>query len=342
MSELNIGQIDFGYELLDFGEGKRLERFGRYVVERFSVLAESFCLSDRRLWDKVDASFVPRHFAQQYNRQVSQVGQVITPQNQKDTEKYAKKYADQEDGQRGSWTCDLGSWVVDFGQMLLELRCTPFGHVGLFAEQLSNWAELSRLISAASICQSNRREVIRVLNLFAYTGGGSIAVVKSTEVKSTVSQSCGSQQNVEVVHVDSSRSVVEWAKRNAVLNGVSGVRFIVDDVRQFVRRELRRGRKYDVVILDPPTYGHGTKNETWMLSTDLPFLLADIAGLLTNNPIAVLLTAHTIGCDSDKLQKMLNDSGIKLPNIKKLQLNLTTKKGKSLPSGYGILATQNE
>ncbi|MDR2172470.1 MAG: hypothetical protein LBP59_20195 [Planctomycetaceae bacterium] len=331
-----------GYELLDFGDGYCLERFGRYVLCRPSLSACGFCRSDVLLWERVDSLFVPEPVK----------------------------------GRRGVWTVSLDTWQIDLGQVMLELRCTPFGHVGFFAEQYLNWLELSGVISAELF----RRDVIKVLNLFAYTGGASIAAAKTPlnttssstplstlsklSTTSTLSTSSSatkittatpqlstssinptiefgnSGKRVEVTHVDSAGNIVEWAKRNVALSGVSGVRFIVEDVRKFVMRELRRGNFYDVIIIDPPTYGHGVKGESWRFAVDLPVLLADIAGLLSEQPALIMLTAHTEGFDPDFLQNILLKARIpKSLKLKKFQMQIKTKTGKSLPAGYGISAS---
>lgn len=280
------------YELLDFGEGVRVERFGKYIIERPSLAAYDFHRSNNKIWNKVDSSFIPEN----------------------------------SNGQRGKWTVKIEPWQVELGQVTLELRCTPFGHVGFFAEQITNWLELYSTISDSL----ERRNSIRVLNLFAYTGGASIASAKVTN----------GLKKVEVVHVDSAGNVVEWAKRNVALSGVTGVRFIVDDVRKFVIRELRRKKFYDVIILDPPTYGHGTRGETWKFDIDLPVLISNIVGLLSEQPILILITAHTENFDPDMLQDMLLNTGIPYSlKIKKFQMQIKAQTGKLLPSGYGVCAS---
>jgi 23S rRNA (cytosine1962-C5)-methyltransferase len=320
---------EFDYELLDFGGGNRFERLGRYIIERPSFAAVGVCCSDNELRRVVDSSFVP----------------------------------DLSGGQRGTWTVEIAPWQIQLGQICLELRCTPFGHVGFFAEHVSNWRELFETISAV-FCE---RDVIRVLNLFAYTGGATIAAAKTascTKTKnialmptnnpmlsnsselsnnSVLSSSTLTENNckrVEVVHVDSAGNIVNWARRNVEISGVSGVRFIVEDVRKFVVRELRRGNFYDVVILDPPTYGHGARGESWQFAADLPKLVFDIIGLLSDHPVLIIFTAHTDGFDPDALSAILLHAG--LPSclkIKKFQMQIKTKAGKSLPSGYGVTAS---
>jgi 23S rRNA (cytosine1962-C5)-methyltransferase len=301
------------YELLDFGCGSRLERFGQYVIERPSLAANGVCKLDDKLWRGINSSFVPNS----------------------------------TDGQRGKWTIKIDSWQIKLDQICLELRCTPFGHVGFFAEHVLNWRELSDTISAV-LCE---RDVVRVLNLFAYTGGATIAAIKPTMLTKTENTlpkytttipklDETNHKKIEVVHVDSANNIVNWARRNCELNGILDVRFIVDDVRKFVTRELRRGNFYDIVILDPPTYGHGTKGESWKFATDLPKLISDIVGLLSKQPVLIIFTAHTQGFDPDMLSEMLLHAQMpRSMKIKKFQMQLKTKTGKSLPSGYGVTAS---
>ncbi|MDR0704436.1 MAG: class I SAM-dependent methyltransferase, partial [Planctomycetaceae bacterium] len=248
------------YELLDFGNGRRLERFGSYILDRPCPAAEHCCLEKPVLRERSDSQFV------------------LSSQN----------------SERGYWTKELDSWLVSFGAFNMELSCTPFGHVGVFPEQQINWNRITFTLAAAS---KQRSETIHVLNLFAYTGGSSLA-------------SASASPNVSVVHVDSAQGVTQRAKRNAQLNGLNSIRFIVEDVRKFVQRELRRKHYYDAIILDPPGYGHGFKGESWKLMEDLPLLLSDINGLLSANPCFILLTAHTSGFNSSAMRTMMNDAGM--------------------------------
>jgi 23S rRNA (cytosine1962-C5)-methyltransferase len=339
----NFDRID--YELLDFGGGSRLERFGQYIIERPSLAADEVCRADNKLWNNIDSLFIP----------------------------------ESSDTQRGKWTVEIDSWQIQVGQVTLELQCTPFGHVGFFAEQITNWLKLSAAISESL----KQRDIVKVLNLFAYTGGASIAASKVETIdninnshyefrqrksvkaclpldKQTTptenssvnnlklsadnyqnSYQNNNQKKVEVTHVDSASNVVKWAKRNAELSNAKGIRFIVDDVRKFVLRELRRGNCYDAIILDPPTYGHGTRGESWKLAADLPKLLSDVTALLSKKPILILLTAHAEGFNHEDLQKMLKQANVpRSLNVKNFQMQIKAKTGKSLHSGYGVIASE--
>lgn len=275
------------YELLDFGNGRRLERFGSYILDRPCPAAEHFCLEKPVLWERSDTRFV----------------------------------LSSQKTERGYWTRELDSWFVSFGAINMELSCTPFGHIGVFPEQQTNWNRITFTLSAAL---RQRSEAIHVLNLFSYTGGSSFSAALASP-------------KVSVVHVDSSQSVTQWAKRNALLNGLHNIRFIVEDVRKFVHRELRRKHYYDAIILDPPGYGHGFKGETWKLVEDLPLLLSDITGLVSANPCFILLTAHTSGFDRCAMQAMINDSGMSRQwCLEQLAMKIPATTGKQLDSGYGI------
>ncbi len=280
------------YELLDFGEGRRLERFGTKIIDRPCPAAENRHKTSPQLWLKANYRFITE--------------------------------AHRSNSERGRWLPETPSpWIVDFGAMRLELRGTPFGHLGVFPEQRQNWPWIAEQIKDA---QRPERRPIRVLNLFAYTGGSSIAAALAGL------ESAG----VETVHVDSSRNAIDWAKRNAELSGVAQrIRFIGEDARKFVQREIRRGNRYDAVMLDPPSYGHGVRGEAWKIAEHLPELLAQLATILSEQPVLFLLTAHSPGLDSLGLQNLLRDAGFPRES-QKISMMLSSTQGQSLPSGCGV------
>ena len=210
------------YELIDFGDQRKLERFGPYLLDRPCPAAKRPRLAGDKVWHRSSARFVRR-------------------------------------GQSGYWQV-LGKlpprWIMSHNEISFELRTTDFGHIGVFVEQAANWDWVARTLRKRTPC--------RVLNLFAYTGGSTLTAAAA---------------GAEVVHVDSSKSVVGWAKRNAKQSGLgeAPIRWIVEDAAKFVEREIRRGSQYDAVILDPPSYGHGPRREAWKLSRDLLALLEDVA-----------------------------------------------------------------
>ncbi len=191
-------------------------------------------------------------------------------------------------------------WSVEMGGVRLRLQTTGFGHVGVFPEQVPFWEWIRRSCSG-------RTPPPKVLNLFAYTGGASIAAA---------------QGGAQVTHCDASRGIVQWASENARANGllVGGgpavqrpaglgtIRWIVDDAARFVAREIRRQRRYDAIILDPPSFGRGPKGQVWKLETDLPGFLTELARLLSDAPLFVLLSAHTPGIGPLVLRNLLEDA----------------------------------
>lgn len=177
------------------------------------------------------------------------------------------------------------SWIVSYQDLKFNLKLMGFKHTGLFPEQAYNWNILRNCIKKAS-------RKVKVLNLFAYTGAASIACLK---------------EGASVVHVDSSRGMIEWAKENVKLNHLedASVRFLVDDVRKFVKREIRRGNKYDIIIMDPPSFGRGAKQEVWNIETDLDNLIKDTAELLSDDPLLFIINSYTTGLSKTVLEDIL-------------------------------------
>lgn len=189
----------------------------------------------------------------------------------------------------GAWTINKNlpiSWVINYQDLKFNLKLMGFKHTGLFPEQSYNWDLIRKTIKEA------KREV-KVLNLFAYTGAASIAALK---------------EGAKVVHVDSSRGMVDWAKENVKLNNLEKeeIHFLVDDVRKFVKREIRRGNKYDIIIMDPPSFGRGSKNEVWNIENDLNELIQDTALLLSDNPLLYIVNSYTTGLSKIVIENLLN------------------------------------
>ena len=167
------------------------------------------------------------------------------------------------------------SWQVRYGELTFQVKPMSFKHTGLFPEQAANWDWAMEKIRAA-------HRPIRVLNLFAYTGAATVACLAA---------------GAEVCHVDAAKGMVAWAKENAAASGVADrpVRWIVDDCAKFCQRELRRGRRYDAIIMDPPSYGRGPGGEVWRLEDDLWPFVQSVAPLLSDEPLFVLINAYTTG-----------------------------------------------
>jgi len=166
------------------------------------------------------------------------------------------------------------SWKISYGDLRFNIKPMGFKHTGLFPEQAVNWDWFSDII--------RRRKDAKVLNLFAYTGGATVAAAKA---------------GAAVCHVDASKGMVAAAKENAALSGLSDapIRYIVDDCKKFVERELRRGNKYDGIIMDPPSYGRGPSGEVWKIEEAVDELVRLTSGLLSDNPAFFLINSYTTG-----------------------------------------------
>ena len=194
----------------------------------------------------------------------------------------------------GSWVVNNmpESWCVNYGDLTFKLRPMGFKHTGLFPEQAANWDWFSEIIRRGAASREIRP---RILNLFAYTGGATAAAAKA---------------GAEVCHVDASRGMVAAAKENLALSGLSDapVRYLVDDCVKFVEREIRRGRKYDGIIMDPPSYGRGPSGETWKLEECADSLISRAVMLLSDEPLFFLINSYTTGLSPATMGYMLMKS----------------------------------
>ena len=186
----------------------------------------------------------------------------------------------------GSWQINKlpPSFQIGYGNLKFNLKPMNFKHTGLFPEQAVNWD-----FSMNAIKNAGRK--ISVLNLFAYTGAASVAC---------------SAAGADVCHVDASKGMVAWAKENALLNGITNIRFIVDDCIKFVEREIRRGNHYDAIIMDPPSYGRGPKGEIWKIEEAIHPLVKLCAKLLSDKPLFFLINSYTTGLQPAVLTYMLS------------------------------------
>ncbi len=177
-------------------------------------------------------------------------------------------------------------WTVNYEDLKFKVSPNNFKHTGLFPEQACNWNFMMDKIK-------NANRPIKVLNLFGYTGGATVACSKA-----------GAEL---VVHVDAARGMVEWAKENAKLSGIENnyIRFLVDDCLKFVEREIRRGNKYDAIVMDPPSYGRGPSGEVWKLEKNLEELVSRCTLLLSDKPLFFLINAYTTGVSSTVLHNIL-------------------------------------
>jgi 23S rRNA (cytosine1962-C5)-methyltransferase len=268
------------YQLLDFGDGRRLEGFGPWRLNRPCPAAKGVSLANPKLWRRADARF------------------------------------DRTEGEDGQWSGGAAMperWTIAHGAFRLELKRSPFGHVGVFAEQAPNWDWIAERVAAAS-------ERMKVLNLFAYTGGCTLAAAAA---------------GAEVVHVDAAKNTVAWARRNAELSGLADapIRWIAEDAMTFVRRELKRGNAYDAVILDPPSYGHGPRGEVWQTAKHLAELVAMCGQLTAGRRRFMLLTCHTPGVGPVELAAMLANLDEPTGRVSAGPMTLRAATGAELPSG---------
>lgn len=271
------------YELLDCTNGERLERWGDIILIRPDP--QVIWKTGRRhpLWKKANA---------RYNR--SQSG-------------------------GGHWEL-LGKlpdrWEIAYGDLKFNIKTMGFKHTGLFPEQAANWDLVREMIESA-------HRPLKVLNLFAYTGGATVAALKS---------------GAHVTHVDASKGMVQWAKENAVSSGVADapVRWLVDDCIKFVQREIRRGNKYDIIIMDPPSYGRGPGGEVWKLEDEVYGFVELCEQLLSDEAEAILINSYTTGLSPSVMEYILGSTVVPKHGgfVSGSELGLTaTQSGMPLPCG---------
>lgn len=245
---------DTSYELLDSGEGYKLECFGAYTLARPCSQAVWKKSASQKIWQQADATFT--------------------------------RTEDNRWNKRGELP---NSWSIQVEGISFKLSLTDFGHLGIFAEQRPFWAWITALIKKKVL---ERKEAPKVLNLFAYSGG------------STMAAALGGAQ---VCHLDASKGMVSWARENATLNGLQNapIRWIIEDVQKFLEREIRRNSRYDAIILDPPTFGRGSKAELFKIEEHIIPLLENCRKLLTDNPLFILFSCHTPGFTPTVLSQLL-------------------------------------
>ena len=270
------------YELLDSGDGRKLERFGRVTLARPSAQA-LWRPSRLALWTRATASF------------------------------------DREDGNRWHGRSALPKdWTISTAGMRFKLSGTDFGHLGIFPEQRAQWRWIREKVKGERgkvKGEGGEKEgrCVQVLNLFAYSGGSTVAAA---------------QGGAEVCHLDAAKGMVQWARENAALNGLADhpIRWIADDAHKFMAREVRRGRRYDAIILDPPTFGHGANGETYKIERDLKTTLDLTRQLLSDRPAFVLFSSHSPGLSCRVAENILGQ----------LFPHATLESGEMLLEGNGL------
>lgn len=282
------------FALLDSGDGEKLERYGDFIFRRPDPQALWNKNLSEKEWQKAHASF-------------------------------------RRDGKKGDWDLKTNlpaRWEINFGPDKLNLkfwiRPTSFKHTGLFPEQSSNWEWMQKLISQPTAARHSgeSQNPVKILNLFGYTGGATLACA---------------QAGAEVCHVDGSKVAIQWARDNAALSGLENkpIRWILDDARDFVKRELKRGRRYDGIILDPPAFGHGPNKELWKIEDHLVPLLKLCREVMTEKPLFFLLNGYASGYSAityeNNLQELFkHDGGV----FEKGELTIAEEQsGRLLPCG---------
>lgn len=241
------------YELLDSGNGRKLERFGEVVLERPCAQAV-WKPAHPEQWRSADARF------------------------------------DRNDGLNWKGRERLADpWIVEIAGVRMKLSATDFGHLGVFPETRALWNWIRATLSDRG---KRKNRELKFLNLFAYSGGATLA---------------GAQAGAACCHLDASRGMVDWARENAALNQLdeAPIRWIVDDVIKFLRREVRRGNRYDAILLDPPSFGRGKKGELYKIEESLMETLDLVHQVLSEDPAFVLLTSHTPGFSPIVLSNLL-------------------------------------
>lgn len=223
-------------------------------------------------------------------------------------------------GREGEWQKNSKfpkTWNITWQNLVFEIQPTSFKHLGIFPEQAINWQYL----------KDNLKTGHKVLNLFGYTGGATLASLSA---------------QAEVTHVDASKPSVNWAKRNAELSGVAQkkVRWIVDDAGAFVAREARRNNLYDVIVLDPPAFGRGPKGELWQFEDHLPDLLENCGKILNKDQGMLILNAYSLGFPALAVEQLLISSlpFVKIDFVSELVLQESTQRGFLLPGGITVRA----
>lgn len=248
------------YELIDSGNEEKLERYGKYILRRPDPQALWNKSLSETEWKNADATF---------------------------------------DGNRKIWKKKNenmnNEWQISFDNFKFNIKPTAFKHTGVFPEQFMNWKFIEENIEKRILNIEKENKINtqnstfnirpKILNLFGYTGGATLAALSA---------------GAEVTHVDGSKTAISWAKENAVINNLdkNPVRWLVDDARKFVMREIKRGIKYDGIIMDPPSFGRGGKGEIWKIEKDFIKLLEDCSKILSDNPVLFLINGYSAGYSS--------------------------------------------
>ncbi len=291
-SKILVVPDSLDYELLDSGEGEKLERFGNHILSRPDPQA----LWSKKLpvieWKKAEAYFT-------------------------------------RDSSGAEWTYkdgkNLEKWSINFGGLKLWIKPTAFKHTGIFPEQLANWKWIESKIKdqILKIKDKKTQDEVEVLNLFGYTGGATLTAAKA---------------GAKVVHIDSSKAAITWARENAESSGLADkpVRWIIEDARVFVEREIRRGKTYDAIIMDPPAFGHGPDSEIWKIEEHFLALMENCKKLLKPDPLFFLINGYSAGYSAIAYENNLLSLKEKMGGeieVGELTIKESSKNGRLLPCG---------
>lgn len=298
------------YELIDTGGLEKLERFGKYILTRPEPQAVWQKSLTEKEWKDLS------HATYKRTRGIDLVKS--------------------ENAEKGEWTRKPGvpdQWLISYSYKDMNLKfrlgLTSFGHIGIFPEQAVNWDYLYDLIKSA--VRSQRPSSIlhypssilhspgyRILNLFAYTGGASLAAKAA---------------GADVVHVDSVKPVIHWAKEDMELSSLKDIRWVVEDTLKFVRREVKRGNKYNGIILDPPAYGRGPEGEKWILQESINEMIMLCSKLLTDQDCFFILSLYSMGFSSLISESLVKTHFGDVPDKEAGELYFNDHAGRSLPLG---------
>lgn len=295
------------YELIDVGNFEKLERFGQLITIR----PEPQALWDKTLsngeWEKrAHIKFVPRSSSSGEWKKLKQ----SLPDGKPIPEQWKMAY------QLGLGDMEGGKTDLLRGQnpkVVFRLGLTSFKHVGIFPEQAPNW---DYIYESVNLLSQETGTTPKVLNLFAYTGGASLAAKAA---------------GADITHVDSIKQVVSWSKENMDLSGLENIRWVVEDALKFVKREEKRGNKYNGIILDPPAYGHGPNGEKWKLEDNISEMIKGVLNLLDDKHF-LILNAYSLGFSSIILENLLREKAGQNLHTGELYLQATAAKNR-LPLG---------
>jgi 23S rRNA (cytosine1962-C5)-methyltransferase len=262
------------YELIDSGNGLRLERFGEYIISKPDPQAIWNISEDIKIWEEADAKFTDSN--------------------------WVKKPGFPE------------KWEMSYKDLRFYAKLTPFKHTGIFPEQSINWDFITKKLK-------NAKTTPNILNLFAYTGIASLVA---------------GLEGAKVTHVDASKPSITWANENQELSNLTDkpIRYMLDDAIEFTAREIRRGVKYDGIIMDPPVYGHGPNGQLWDFNKSFPILLSNCSKLLSDNPLFVISNAYAVSSSSIMLKNLFEDYFPK-GELEFGELCLEQKNGRLLSTG---------